>query len=221
MSDEQLNQPGFFAAFFADLAYTSPQERQAKIDSMNFNTSFQIDPDFNDEEFFAVVGGDDLIYGHRGTSNLSDVGTDLGLAVGQFQQTERFKRSKKRSEQVQSKYQGQEYNETHVGHSLGGTLADEISRQLGHQSISFNQGTSPFMKTQESSLEHQQHRTTTDFVSSFAHSNALNHTPSYQPNQGYFASHHNNSFLSKLAPGREFIANTYNSFIGHSLQNFL
>jgi hypothetical protein len=72
----------------------------------------------------------------RGTENLNDVGTDIALALGRLKATKRFKREESAVKGLLDR--GLKVNLT--GHSLGSTVADELSRKYGLRGTLFNQG---------------------------------------------------------------------------------
>ncbi len=206
-------------AFFAHLAYASPQDRQQMINNDLSSNDYSIDTSFNDDEHFIAVHNDTghVISAFRGTSNLDDVGTDLALAVGNLTSTDRYQRDIQRARRVHSKY-----SDSHilsVGHSLGGTLAEQTSRELGHSSVVFNPGTSPFMEDQAVSQVHQRIRTSNDIVSAFGAA-----TTTLQPTQSsplqskfsdlasYFGIH-----STSYRPVAERI---HSSYLGHFLSQF-
>lgn len=157
------------ALHFANLAYSPPNQRQALINSNDSLKGFRVDPQFNSDEHFVAVSddGQHVYSAHRGTSNADDVTTDLSLAAGNLHKTKRYARSREKSFEAMYKYE-QASSFTEVGHSLGGTLADNISRETGRDSIVFNTGSSPFATQHALSSRHQHHRIGTDLISAFA-----------------------------------------------------
>jgi len=155
------------AAFFANLAYAAPSERQSLINQRYASNEYTIDHRFNTDEHFAAVHKKHghVYSGHRGTSNLDDLTTDVSLAVGNLTSTDRYKRSFNAEHAVHQFYGTQ--NVTSVGHSLGGTLAETLARHHGNSSIAYNPGTSPFIKDIPASQQHQRIRTEGDLISSF------------------------------------------------------
>jgi putative lipase involved disintegration of autophagic bodies len=194
------------AAFFANLAYTPPDQRQVAINSSDYNT-YQVDPHFNDDEHFVAHSGNQVYSSHRGTSNVDDVKTDLSLATGKLNETDRYKRSYTKSLSVLRKHRRK--NVTEVGHSLGGTLADQISRQTGRNSIVFNQGSSPFAAKHAANDQHQHIRTSTDVVSAFS-------APATQVIDAKGADHSIKGKLSRF----NLATRIAGSFTGHQMNNF-
>lgn len=205
------------AAFFSNLAYTAPDQRQAQINASVYS-NYQIDPRFNEARHFAAHDATTrhTIIGHRGTADLADVQTDIGLAAGRLRQTQRFTDAYNFSTDVANAY-GPFSPITHVGHSLGGTLADTISRQLRHQSIAFNRGSSPFESAPPVTDRHQHYRTSQDFISSFAPTTstieAQNHYSFYNRIQDSLSS------FGYRRPQRS-VDSIFSAYFGHRLSNF-
>jgi hypothetical protein len=164
LSDEQQK-----SHFLSNLSYQPPNQRQRYIDESKYSNHFFIDPANNHDTFVSVRAADNKIYNaHRGTSNSADVLTDAYLAAGKLQDTSRYKESSARSKAIYSQY-GDQHDIVEVGHSLGGTLADQISREHGGQSVSLNMGASPFASYgKDVSDDHQHIRTDNDLVSHFS-----------------------------------------------------
>lgn len=74
------------------------------------------------------------VVSHRGTANLKDWGTDIGMALG-YEGGNRFKQSKKVQRKAENKY-GTE-NLTTIGHSLGARMAEKYG-QRGDEVITLN-----------------------------------------------------------------------------------
>lgn len=158
------------ANFISNLAYQAPKERQSFLDKSKFMNDFFIDADANHKHHVSVHSKRDhkIYIGHRGTVNAKDVLTDAYLASGRLASTDRYKESSQLSKNVH-----EQYNKTkdivEVGHSLGGTLADQIARQHGGRSIAFNMGATPLSHYGKNVSEQHQHiRTDNDPVSHFS-----------------------------------------------------
>jgi hypothetical protein len=212
-------------AVFASLAYQTPEQRFASINEMNTSpnaaslSTWVIDPYFNTDEAFAMVDsrGGQVIVSHRGTAGLSDVQTDIALALGSLERTDRYKRALAFSQDVSEAYAG--YSILEVGHSLGGTLADSISRRLGHQSSVYNQGSSPFHTAPPPDANHKRYRTSEDFISSFAPSTATLSTHSHRYAQRMRDARMRNGALGFLIPETA-ASRVYSAYTGHLLSNF-
>lgn len=85
----------------------------------------------------AVYDGEDendpYVIAHRGTANMDDVLTDGKLALGRLATSDRYARSKATVENARNILGGRSL---HTGHSLGGTLAQD----LGDDAVVFNPG---------------------------------------------------------------------------------
>lgn len=68
-----------------------------------------------------------LLYNVAGTHNLKDVGTDVYLALGGLKKTNRYKEADRKLEEARKKYNAS--NVTVTGHSLGGAIAQYVSKK--------------------------------------------------------------------------------------------
>ena len=155
-------------AFLMQLAYDTPDQRIQALESSEYSKDYFIDK--NDSDFFNIVSHDPLAYVyniHRGTAGLDDVRTDLSLAMNRLEYTQRYQSSLERSHQSAAQH-GKHRRVVEVGHSLGGTLAEDIGIRLGHESVAFNKGTTPF-KTYEgvNRNRHQSYSRSGDAISQF------------------------------------------------------
>lgn len=157
------------AEFFAELAYVSPMERQSVLENSQYAEEFMLDSRFQNDTFSVILSKTDNVafHAYRGTVNSSDVATDAALAFGMLHSTDRYK-SNERVSSIARSYSPNHDNVIHVGHSLGGTLADQIARTRGDKSVSFNQGSTPLHNYGEGSRRNVQVRVDNDFVSSFS-----------------------------------------------------
>lgn len=157
------------------LAYTPALLRKQALLSDPELAHFQLLPEYNDDEFFSVYNPQDgYVYNvHRGSATLHDFGvTDVELALGRFEQTKRYKNSFAKSAYMKERY-GNVHRMKELGHSLGGTLADEIGFRLHHESAAFNPGTSPFWKPAKKDRSiNKVYRTHVDPVSGYDNVNA-------------------------------------------------
>ena len=98
---------------------------------------------------------------HRGTANLKDWGTNVGMAVG-YEKGNRFKHANKVQKQSEKKY-GTE-NMTTIGHSLGGRIAEKYGKN-SNEIITLNKAVTP--KTMFDKVPNKQYdiRSSSDVVS--------------------------------------------------------
>lgn len=150
----------------ANIAYSSPSERQSHLES-KYGGRFRVDPRFNYDNYSAVYDSYNhrLYHLHRGTVNWDDAGTDALLAVGQVANSQRYRDTEERVRLAHAAYGSAAHS--HIGHSLGGTLADTFARQYNDKSIAYNMGSTPFGPRHVFDDQHRHVRIGTDFVSSF------------------------------------------------------
>jgi hypothetical protein len=87
----------------------------------------------------ATIGGNDYVIGSRGTNNVHDVLTDAALAAGALQLTSRYREDKRLLQEFFDKTPSARARFT--GHSLGGAIARQFSRDFGDYSrggVTFN-----------------------------------------------------------------------------------
>lgn len=151
----------------ANLSYAHPQERYESLK----NSGYYVDKNYNYDNYAAVYHPESntVYHLHRGTTNMDDVGTDAQLAIGRLQNSQRYLTTERRVRGVTEQYS--QANHVHIGHSLGGTLSDQLSRQFGHKSVAYNMGTSPLQQKQQFDSQHQHIRTDSDVISSFNQDN--------------------------------------------------
>jgi hypothetical protein len=113
-----------------------------------------------------------LLFSVKGTNprSLKDIGTDIYLAVGKLDKTDRYKESKRILKDARNKYQG--YNTTNVGHSLGGSIVSKLSKP-NEKVYAYNEGVAPFQPTRSRNGNHQHIRSQIDPVSALG-SNSKN-----------------------------------------------
>ena len=80
----------------------------------------------NNVKVFHNPKTDKLLFTGAGTQSISDIGTDINLALGNLKNTDRYKEAKKILEQARVKYTPKET--AIVGHSLFGTIAGYIAK---------------------------------------------------------------------------------------------
>lgn len=205
--------------YFSSIAYDAPETRQQTMDTTDEINQFTVDPQFNEAEHFAAYNADtgQVIISHRGTNNLNDVGTDLALAAGSLQTTDRYQRAFDFTRRVSQAYSGWDIH--HTGHSLGGTLGDDLARRFNHSSTVFNRGSSPFEQTKPVSEQHRHIRTSEDLISSFAPASEIRHTATHPVAQLLEQARFHAGHLRFLAPNWT-ASRAYSAYTGHLLQSF-
>lgn len=150
----------------SDLAYKTPEERQQWVEEQGLENDYFIDQ--NDDEFFSLIGKHENANAynvHRGTSSLEDLGTDVQLALNRLNTTDRYKRSLEKSKRTHTFHRPKVIE---IGHSLGGTLAEQIGQELNHESVAFNMGTTPLRSYKNVNRKRHRHiRREGDIISSF------------------------------------------------------
>lgn len=101
-----------------------------------------------------------LLFSVAGTHNLSDVGTDAKLMMGQLKDTNRFKEADMTFKKAKEKYEPT--RTTAVAHSLGGSI---VSKLNADEIITLDKGAEPGVKTRNNE---KAYRTSGDIVSLFA-----------------------------------------------------
>ena len=112
-----------------------------------------------------------LLYNIAGTHNINDWGTDFYLGMGKLKDTNRYKEADNILKQAKQKY-GDNISTTITGHSLGGTIAQGISKK-DDKLFSLNAGYTIGQKTRNKGHNKTNLRTSGDIVSLFG-SNAKN-----------------------------------------------
>jgi len=121
------------------------------------------DPEISDKNNHVYYHPEDneLIQTVRGTSSLSDIGTDYYLARGKLKDTQRFKDSLNIYNKSKQKYNG--IPTKLIGHSLGGGIVSELpSDDIKDKVISVDKGSAPFHRSRKNE---NSYRTSGDLVS--------------------------------------------------------
>ena len=116
-----------------------------------------------------------LLYSVAGTHNLSDIGTDLYLAVGHLKDTNRYKEADRVFKEAKEKYKG--YKTTVVGGSLGGTIAGYVAG-ADDKVLTHNKGATIGQKVRGNEIHY---RTAGDLVS-LLNANATHTVNLHNPN---------------------------------------
>lgn len=156
--------------FLSNLVYQNPIKRRLFLNNSKYK-HFML-TEFNDSEYAVVLDSynNKAYHLHRGTVNKDDIKTDFHLSIGNFKNTERYNNTK--SKVNKSSIIFHNFEHFHVGHSLGGTLAQEIAIEKKHNSISINRGSSPLEKSVNlDKNKHVHFRDENDLVSKFTKDN--------------------------------------------------
>ena len=106
-----------------------------------------------------------LLYNIAGTHNLTDWGTDFYLGIGKLKETNRYKEADNVLKKAKLKY-GNDISTTITGHSLGGTIAQGISKK-DDKLFSLDAGYTIGQKTRNKGHNKTNLRTSGDIVSIF------------------------------------------------------
>ena len=159
---------GKISSIISNDVYNSPSKRQRTI----YNYLYL--PDISDAEKSVYINHStkSIIIGVRGTSNVKDVFTDVGLVTGKLDKSTRLKELNSLIERLKNMYKG--YHITTSGHSLGGGLSKKSESDL---SFGFNEGTS--ISKQQDEKRHIGKRIKGDVVSLLSGSDTIEKDPTY------------------------------------------
>lgn len=211
----------------ANASYQSSHERQSYLDSRYGAGRFRVDHNSNYDNYAVVhdTQSNRTYHLHRGTVNGDDLKTDLGLAVGDLHNTQRYRHTEAR---VNDAYQRNPYGEhIHIGHSLGGTLADTFARQHNDKSVAFNMGSSPFADKHPADDKNRHIRIGGDFVSQHQ-DNTGSGTKTVESNDRNFMNDITDKLKSQFGgPISSYVngafgsvQSLYNTYQNHLLSNF-
>lgn len=144
----------------SDEAYKKPSQRSTRLGAYN------LVPQLSNDEHVVYVDENmkTLIVGFRGSVNFKDFKTDLKLAMGGIENTDRFRGEKAFVEGLLQNYAG--YKVIYTGHSLGGTLSIEMTRlNPDSKAVVFNAGHTPFRKGRTKDLDIKYYSQVGDAVS--------------------------------------------------------
>lgn len=127
------------------------------LDSMLSNRNNQVWVNKDDKKLLHTIKGTNPF-------SLKDIGTDIYLALGQLDKTDRYKDSKKILQNAKEKYDG--FDVSVSGHSLGSSIGHKIAKK-DDKFVGLNAGLSPFQPTRSHNGNHQNYRTRGDVVSIF------------------------------------------------------
>lgn len=149
--------------FLSDLAYAKPEERQNKLNQSRYKDSLRL-TGHNHAQDATLLYQNQGVHIYRGSATSEDLWTDAQLAQGKLASTDRYKQTAARIDAAQKQYGITQA--THVGHSLGGTLATEMADVRKQKSVSFNAGVGLYNQTHAYAAEHHtRYRTPNDVVS--------------------------------------------------------
>jgi len=143
--------------FFAEFSNQAYAKDKNNLNGYNFESSFNDNLD-------VYRRGDNVIFSHKGTDpkNKDDLYTDMKLAKGEIKDTARYNQSRDYINDYMKN--NPNIKAMHTGHSLGGTLANNIGQDLGHKSVGFNSGSSPLDRNNNNS-NHREYAVKGDGVS--------------------------------------------------------
>lgn len=117
----------------SDEVYKSKEKRTDR-------DGYKEDKSLSKEKSSVYVKDGKAVVAVRGTSDLRDIGTDALVALGVSKKGKRYKKEKQLVKEAIDKY-GKD-NVSVSGHSLGGTIARDLSRDLGVKAETYNSGAS-------------------------------------------------------------------------------
>lgn len=191
MNDDEKEELG---QFLSNFAYIEPIKRRFYLDNSKYK--YLKLTNFNDNEYAAILDTSNKImyHTHRGTVNSNDVKTDFQLALNNLHNTDRYNRTKNKVQKSMQLFS--DYSHTHIGHSLGGSIAQKLAVLYNHSSISINRGSTPFEEKQIlNSQQHIHFRDSNDFVSKFVKDNV---TKSRKRKDGNFIEKSHLKFTSPI-----------------------
>lgn len=113
----------------------------------------------NDVKVFHNPNKNKLLIAGAGTHKMSDIATDVNLAIGNLKNTDRYKEARDILNKAKTKYQPKDT--TIVGHSLFGTIAGYIANK-NDRVITLDKGATIGQKTRKNEIGY---RTSGDVVS--------------------------------------------------------
>lgn len=159
-----LTQGAETAARLADLAYKGTSERDL---SFFEERGYMKDDDFSNDEYVVIVNPDnqEVAIGIRGTAfNLNNILTDTTIALGNFEQSERARRTLELRDRLRERYPNFRFH--YAGHSMGGTAAAYAAQDdTNANATTFNAGSTPFGGATETGENVMNYRTEGDAIS--------------------------------------------------------
>jgi Lipase (class 3) len=169
-----LSMPARYARL-SEIAYSLPEERQARLNTLNLDNLYEIDPYFNSRRSFLAKSKDSnlAVIVNRGTSlqydPVQDLATDAHIVANEkFRDSAHYKDAKSFADDVVKRY-GATHKIVTTGHSLGGMTAFVLGNDLHIDSHSFNPGSSPLMAMKNMNVDGHNDF---EFVSQFFRNNS-------------------------------------------------
>lgn len=192
--------------FLSNLAYQKPLKRRNYLNNSKYKNF--ILTNYNDNEYAVVLDKNtrNAYHIHRGTVNKKDVKTDFHLAMNNLKNSERYNQTLAKVKKSTTHLN--QYKHVHVGHSLGGTLAQDISNEMSGYSISINRGTTPLENQKQlDTTKHIHYRDENDFISKFSKDNVTKSRKRIS----------DSSFNNSMKYTSPFIHNIYKKYKAHIL----
>jgi putative lipase involved disintegration of autophagic bodies len=137
-------------------------------DKLRNDYGFEYDPELSDKNVSVYYSPKEqrAIASYRGTkmSNIDDLAADFDILQGK-RQHHRFSEAVQHAKRANQKYK----NLSTTGHSLGGTLALHVNKQLGLPARVYNPGSSPFSQEHYNNDNVYIHKSAMDPISMNAH----------------------------------------------------
>jgi hypothetical protein len=152
------------SARLADMAYKGSSERDL---SFFEERGYTLDDDFSTDEHIVIVNpeANEVAIGIRGTAfNLNNMLTDATIALGNFEQSERARRTIELRDRLRQRYPNFAFH--YAGHSMGGTAAAYAAQDDPNaNATTFNAGSTPFGGATETAENVTNYRTEGDAIS--------------------------------------------------------
>lgn len=139
-----------FYAKMSSIAYgNTPEGRAEKMKKFNLNQDWTLDNDLSNPDISVLVNHKtkEVVHGVTGTRfndkkhRFRDLRSDLGIVFGVDKLGNRTNEVGNVVKKAKQKYN--EYDHTLTGHSLGGKVASNLSKELNMPAVVFNKGSSP------------------------------------------------------------------------------
>jgi hypothetical protein len=121
------------------LSRASYYKNKATRRNIGSQYGYDIDDELSDDKTAVYRRGDDAIVAYRGSWDIDDLGESARLAVTGKVSDNRMNSTISIAQRARQKYR----NVRATGHSLGGTLGNEVSQRLNMDATTFNPGAHP------------------------------------------------------------------------------